>query len=297
MKVLFINSKPDLSFFTKRGLVIDATYETSGKKFTTIPVGTAINSNNQIIQLYSPDVYEYLNTTYKDTKYDIIIWGWYPKDYGTEFNGTGGKTFRQKLNNGAYFITARQDGGNYEPHEIMHAIGQILYIDLKKYDAVDQMDAIVKNDGTVLRYYKDDKPEDPDSNFSVTWETYKKYLPELNNLNKMPTYKYFKPNEITGLKPELVQKLDEARGLAGVPFPIGSGLRTPDKNAAVGGVENSAHLTGEAADIRCTDSVKRLKMLKAFLQVGFTRIGIGKDFIHVDISKTLPQNVIWTYYQ
>lgn len=124
-------------------------------------------------------------------------------------------------------------------------------------------------------------------------------LKELKNdlEQTMATYKYFKPSEIIGLKPELVQKLDEARGLAGVPFPIGSGLRTPDKNAAVGGVENSAHLTGEAVDIKCDTSEKRWKMLNALIQVGFNRIGINKTSIHCDISKTLPQNMIWTYYK
>jgi len=31
------------------------------------------------------------------------------------------------------------------------------------------------------------------------------------------------------------------------------------------------------------------------LEVGFTRIGIGNTFIHVDIDKDKSQNVIWTY--
>lgn len=126
-------------------------------------------------------------------------------------------------------------------------------------------------------------------------ETY--YLFLLKDFVTMPTYKYFKPSEIVGLKPELVEMLDKAREIAGVPFVIGSGLRTQEHNKEVGGVENSAHLTGEATDIKCPNSVNRLKMLKAFIQVGFNRIGIGKDFIHVDISKTLPNEVCWTYYK
>jgi uncharacterized protein YcbK (DUF882 family) len=128
----------------------------------------------------------------------------------------------------------------------------------------------------------------------------KRLKPILDNqmpTNTQPKYKYFSAKEIVGLKPELVQKLDTARGIAGFPFPIISGKRTLDRNEDVGGVENSSHLTGEAVDLSCPDSVKRMKMVKALLEVGFNRIGINKTSIHADISKTLPQNVIWTYYK
>lgn len=186
MKILCINSKPNFDFFTKRGLNLDVSYGVTYQKFEPIKVGVAIDANGNSVNTYSPDVFKYLDNLYRNEKYDAIFFGWKPEDYPSSFAYTGGQTFRQKLSNGAYFATTRQDGNNYEPHELMHIIGQILYIDLKKYDAVDQMDSIVKPDGTVLRYYKNDRPDDPDSNWSVTWETYKKYLPELNALNNMP---------------------------------------------------------------------------------------------------------------
>lgn len=293
MKILVINTKPDLSFFTKRGLVLDVTYDTCDKIFPTIKTQTATTSDNKTISLYSPDVYDYLNKTYKE-KYDVVIFGWNPKDYSSEYNSTGGQTFRKKLDNGAYYITVRQ-GGNYEVHELMHAIGQILYLDLKKYDAVDQMDVTFINQKPNF-YYLNDQPENPDSNHGRTWDTYKKYLPELNNLNKM-AYKYFKNKEIAGLKPELVEKLDKARGIAGVPFIIESGFRTPEHNKEVGGVENSAHTKGLAVDLRCNNSVNRFKIVSALLNVGFKRIGISykRNFIHADIDTSLPQEVIWGY--
>lgn len=305
MKILCINSKPDLSFFTKRGLNIEIKYEELNKVFPTIKTQQTVSSENKIVTLYSPDVFNYIDLTYKDQKYDVIFFGWYPKDYGAEFNSTGGQTFRKKLSNGAYLITVRQDGNNYEPHELMHAIGQILYLDLRKYDAVDQMDTTFVN-GKAFHYYKNDQPESLDSNFGITWETYKKYLPELNNLNTMPTYKYFKLTESTGtrgkhtiaeLKPELVAKLDLTRDDAGIPFAIESGMRTPEENKAVGGVPNSAHLTGEAVDIRCLTAEARSKIIRAAIKNGFNRIGIGQNYIHLDISKTLPQNLVWHYYK
>jgi peptidoglycan L-alanyl-D-glutamate endopeptidase CwlK len=178
MKVLAINSKPNLDFFTKRGLTLDITYDTCNKIFPTIKTQTATGADNKIVTLYSPDVRQYLEDTYK-TKYDVILFGWNPKDYGSEFSSTGGQTFKTPLSNGSRFATVRQDGNNYEPHEKMHILGNILYDDLKKYDAMDMMDSLFI--GNILyRYYRDSEPENPDSNFSRTWDTYKKYLPELN---------------------------------------------------------------------------------------------------------------------
>jgi len=46
----------------------------------------------------------------------------------------------------------------------------------------------------------------------------------------------------------VLKELDKAREYIGKPFTITSGLRLANKNAAVGGVSNSAHLKGEAVD-------------------------------------------------
>lgn len=109
---------------------------------------------------------------------------------------------------------------------------------------------------------------------------------------EITTYKYFSAKEIVGLKPELVKKLDDARGIAGIPFKITSGFRSVQKNIDVGGKLNSAHLTGEAVDLACSTSSNRWKMLNALLKVGFNRLEVAKAHIHADISKTLPQNII-----
>ncbi len=119
-----------------------------------------------------------------------------------------------------------------------------------------------------------------------------------------PKYKYFKLDEKTGsvgtvadLKPELVEMLDEARGLAGIPFKINSGFRSPEHNKRVGGSKNSDHLTGDAVDIACTTTQARFKIIDAALKVGLTRIGIGKNFVHLGLAKHKAQGVIWTYYK
>ncbi len=89
--------------------------------------------------------------------------------------------------------------------------------------------------------------------------------------------------------------LDSARQIAGTPFKINSGFRTPKHNEKVGGTENSSHLRGFAADIHATSSADRFKILSALIEVGFNRIGIAKTFIHVDADPRKTKDVIWTY--
>lgn len=54
--------------------------------------------------------------------------------------------------------------------------------------------------------------------------------------------------------------LDPAREQFGGPVLVNSGYRCPKHNSEVGGVANSQHLRGEAADITCVDN-KRLKQI------------------------------------
>jgi uncharacterized protein YcbK (DUF882 family) len=81
-----------------------------------------------------------------------------------------------------------------------------------------------------------------------------------------------------------------------IRFKFTSGVRCQACNKRAGGVPNSTHITGEAVDIETLDSTTRFKILKLLIQFGFNRIGVylKKRIIHVDISKTAPQNVVWT---
>lgn len=87
----------------------------------------------------------------------------------------------------------------------------------------------------------------------------------------------------------------EARDLAGVPFVITSGIRCKFWNAHEGGSSTSSHLKGLAADIKCGESPGRYEMLNALLELGFSRIGVRKDFIHVDLDGDKPNDLIWLY--
>lgn len=65
------------------------------------------------------------------------------------------------------------------------------------------------------------------------------------------------PPELEGNLSKLLFSLNKFRLLYGIPMLVSSGLRSPQRNAAVGGSPTSAHLTCEACDF--TDSSGDIK--------------------------------------
>lgn len=115
---------------------------------------------------------------------------------------------------------------------------------------------------------------------------------------------YFKDEEFEACSPSCkrtqindgaLARLDLARNLANTPFVLSSAYRSPDYEVSKGRSGKGAHTEGRAFDILCSDSRKRFSIVRAALEVGFIRIGIGKTFIHLDASTDLPQKVIWLY--
>jgi uncharacterized protein YcbK (DUF882 family) len=98
------------------------------------------------------------------------------------------------------------------------------------------------------------------------------------------------------VSPLLIDVLEDIRAFAGIPLVITSGYRCPEHNAAVsGGSTTGAHITGEAADIFVSGSLDRFKLLEAIVMCQVRRYGIGADFVHVDVSQQLAQDVTWVY--
>ena len=97
------------------------------------------------------------------------------------------------------------------------------------------------------------------------------------------------------MQPDTLELLDACRALAGVPFVITSSIRCKAHNDAVGGADRSAHLTGHAVDISAKTGAQKRAILKAALMLDAPRIGVAKDFIHIDTAPYLVQNVVWTY--
>ena len=115
--------------------------------------------------------------------------------------------------------------------------------------------------------------------------------------------KYFKPQEfawpccgVSLVKRDLVVKLDKIRETVGFPLIVTSGYRCSLHNSKIGGVPDSAHVKGLAADIKVTTSRQRFLVVKAALEVGFKRIGLANNFIHLDIDEDKPSEVIWLYW-
>jgi zinc D-Ala-D-Ala carboxypeptidase len=97
------------------------------------------------------------------------------------------------------------------------------------------------------------------------------------------------------MKQHVLDMLDEARGKFDKPMVINSGYRTESHNEKVGGVKNSAHLGGYAADISCRTSRDRYHLINCLLDVGFNRIGVAGTFIHVDADPDKDPDIMWTY--
>ena len=102
------------------------------------------------------------------------------------------------------------------------------------------------------------------------------------------------PNSGKNMDSSFLAKLEQAREIAGIPFKITSGYRTKDHNAEVGGVPNSSHLIGVAADIAVSSGADRYIILNALIKAGFKRIGVAKTFIHCDTDDS-KSNSVWTY--
>jgi len=96
------------------------------------------------------------------------------------------------------------------------------------------------------------------------------------------------------IHPDLMDRLQEMRNRAGAIY-INSGVRCRRHNREVGGSETSSHLHGEAVDIKCEGDSQRAVYLIAAIKVGFNRIGIAEDFIHLDITPEKAKPRIWLY--
>lgn len=94
---------------------------------------------------------------------------------------------------------------------------------------------------------------------------------------------------------DLMIRLDEARGFAGVPFSLSSAMRCQRHNKAVGGSATSSHMSGFAVDIEAVDDQHRFSIIDALLKAGFNRIGVSESFVHVDSDPNKNRNRLWSY--
>ena len=92
----------------------------------------------------------------------------------------------------------------------------------------------------------------------------------------------------------LIFKLEMLRiALGDKPIIVNSGNRCPEENERVGGISNSAHITGLAADVRIK-GIKPIDIGLAAEKIGGLRIGIAKTYCHLDVRPPSPSKY-WIY--
>ena len=117
--------------------------------------------------------------------------------------------------------------------------------------------------------------------------------------------------------PDFLEYLEIVRLIYGRPIHPSSGARCHDHNAAVGGVNLSAHTRAAAGDLAASNGYDRSGLAVAhFLAIAVIRgrleldaaialaaelaahgggFGIAKTFVHLDIDAHLPRPSAWGY--
>jgi zinc D-Ala-D-Ala carboxypeptidase len=113
--------------------------------------------------------------------------------------------------------------------------------------------------------------------------------------------KYFNESEFkefSKMNSNLLEKLDNLREVYGYPIKLTSTYRSPDHPIEAKKSKPGEHAYGAAVDIACVGGEATFKLVKAAIEVGFTRIGISRknNFVHVGIGyEGAPPITIWTY--
>ena len=96
---------------------------------------------------------------------------------------------------------------------------------------------------------------------------------------------------IENLKALCMEVLQPLRDFLGKPVVISSGYRCAELNKAVGGVRNSQHMKGEAADIHVENTEHLLKIMHFIMdetdfdQVIWERNRAGTQWVHVSYKR------------
>ena len=105
-------------------------------------------------------------------------------------------------------------------------------------------------------------------------------------------------NEFEKMNPKLLEKLDQLREAYGYPIKLTSTYRSPDHPIEAKKTKPGEHAYGAAVDIACVGGEATFKLVKAAIEVGFTRIGVSRknNFVHVGVGYDgAPPITIWTY--
>tara|TARA_B100001109_G_scaffold251592_1_gene246312 strand:- start:2217 stop:2561 length:345 start_codon:yes stop_codon:yes gene_type:complete len=113
--------------------------------------------------------------------------------------------------------------------------------------------------------------------------------------------KYFNESEFSNFEmmdEKLLSMLDDLREAYGYPIKLTSTYRSPDHPIEAKKKAPGEHAYGAAVDIACIGGEATFKLVKAAIEVGFTRIGVSRknNFVHVGIGyPDAPPITLWTY--
>ena len=113
--------------------------------------------------------------------------------------------------------------------------------------------------------------------------------------------KYFSESEFSNFEmmdQKLLEMLDKLREVYGNPIKLTSTYRSPDHPIEAAKNSPGEHAYGAAVDIESVGGDKTFRLVKAAMEVGFTRIGVSrkKGFIHLGIGYSgAPDTTLWTY--
>tara|TARA_R110002012_G_scaffold69193_2_gene179197 strand:+ start:378 stop:722 length:345 start_codon:yes stop_codon:yes gene_type:complete len=113
--------------------------------------------------------------------------------------------------------------------------------------------------------------------------------------------KYFEESEFKNFElmdSRLLSMLDSLRAAYGKPIKLTSTYRSPDHPIEAKKSKPGEHAYGAAVDIAAVGGQDTFLLVKAAMEVGFTRIGVSrkKNFVHVGIGyPDAPDITLWTY--
>ena len=114
---------------------------------------------------------------------------------------------------------------------------------------------------------------------------------ERRGINNRPRTEEEEKRVIENLKALCMEVLQPLRDFLGKPVVISSGYRCAELNKAVGGVRNSQHMKGEAADIHVENTEHLLKIMHFIMdetdfdQVIWERNRAGTQWVHVSYKR------------
>lgn len=97
------------------------------------------------------------------------------------------------------------------------------------------------------------------------------------------------------MDPSILILLDELRTAIQRPIILTSAYRSSQWDKERGRSGKGPHTKRMAVDISCGDSKYRAIILETALRMPFVGIGIGSNFIHLDIVPRETGRLIWVY--